>query len=80
MKWTIVKHANPFHYETHWEDDPRLGVNIVHSAHSSYTGVHVGIKEAYDSKEEAQADCHKMIEANPIAGYAVCPILEGSDK
>lgn len=73
--YVIVKHAG-HSWSMYYESDPKLGVHISYSAHSTHTGSVVGIQDSYDSEEEGTEDLRKMLIANPVGDYAICKVLE----
>lgn len=78
--FTIVKHAAKSVWHAYYETDPKQGVLLSHSSHKTYTGQQIGVKESYTDEVQARKDCQAMNIANPVGGYAVCPIINGSSN
>lgn len=73
--FTIVKHASDLYWTFYFEKDPKeTGVDVDMSMHSTYTGRTLGVRERYNSLEEAESTCKTLNKLNPSGGYGVCLI------
>ena len=76
MKRTIVKFAQDGIWDHYFEEDPKDGVCIEHSAHTSYAGQVCNIKPYYTDFDEAVKVCAAVNQVNPSGSYAVCILKE----
>lgn len=77
MAFGIVKYAADGYWEHKWNEDPKVGkVHPSHSIQDTYVGYELGIKKDYPTREDAEKDLARAINANPSVGYAICEFTE----
>ena len=84
MNYIIAKHTHPSVWPLYWDSNPQEGLddnaNLAvsldksYSAADTYTGQQLNIKSSYETREEAERDCERMLAENPSGNYAVCPV------
>jgi hypothetical protein len=76
MKYVIVKHACKTHWKEYFIEDPKNGVPLTASCHTTYSGRLADIRPFYEDEKAAIKDSMRLDEQNPCGGYAVCPVIE----
>ena len=75
-KFGIVKYAADGYWKFMFTTDPKLGkIHPSYSAHDTFTGKTVEIKESYPSRSACLEDLKKMNNLNPCVGYDICEFL-----
>jgi len=75
MSYIIVKHAADGAWESHFEDDPKIGCHVSYSAHSTYAGKQCGLRRSYATLEFATWDLMRILDRNPCGNYDICPVI-----
>lgn len=75
MKYCIVKNSG-VNWNQYWEKDPKItGVDVSHSAASTYIGRQLSLFHRYGDIVEVTRDCGRMNVYNPIGDYSVCHVI-----